>query len=315
MVGPSSLFSLRLPNMRRIFLETSQSEQLHRHVEQITPLACGLDLLDALLFRSLRHHCTSLRQLHTDMSSTRSGSFRRSLHSDSVPKRPGTSTSTVLSVIATLDNVHEDSEEEEQAARFLTRHSRSLHGSVLDKINPSRWNHLPRLSTTCDLPFLDFPKDHSVARIDSLKFSNDELLETYSNGHSSDEESIVQVKSTPETTSTPESSGKRSAGLRRAMSSSSIKLKRMGSRLRRVPSNLLARSINRDPTTDSPLQTKSLPVTPVQQVSKFFPCLHSPSNPIQENQTQEVPRLRRSISRVLSRTFLRTKENDKPEAA
>lgn len=203
------------------------------------------------------------------MSLTRSGSFRRSLHSDSVPKRPGTSTSTVLSVIATLDNVHEDSEEEEQAARFPTRGSSSLHGSILDKINPNRWNHFPRLSTACDLPVLNLSKDRSVSRIDSLKFSNDELLETYSDGHSTDEESIVNVKSIPESTSTPGSSGRKPRGLRRAMSTSSTKLKRMGSRLRRIPSNLLARSSSRDLVLESPLQTKSLPVTPVEQVSSL----------------------------------------------
>lgn len=205
------------------------------------------------------------------MSLTRLGSFRRSLHSDSVPKRPGTSTSTVPSVVATLGNVHEDSEEEEQAARFPTRDSRSLHGSVLDTINPNRWNHLPRLSTTCDLPILNSSKDNSVSRIDSLNFSSDELLETYSNGHSTDEESIINVKNTPETTSTVESNGRKSIGLRRAMSNSSIRLKRMGSRLRKVPITILARSNSQEPTTESPLQTRSLPATPIHQVSKLLP--------------------------------------------
>lgn len=224
--------------------------------------------LDALLLRILHRRCTCHLQLYHKMSLTRSGSFRRSLHSDSVPKRPGTSTSTVPSVIATLDNVHEDSEEEEQAARFAFQDSHNLHGSVLDKINPNRWNHIPRLSTTCDLPLLDFSGDHPFGRVDSLKFSNDELLETYS----SDEESIINAKSSPESASPPESGGRRPSGLRRAMSTSSTKLKKISSRLRRVQSNLLANSTSREASVESPLQTKSLPVTPLQQVSQSFSC-------------------------------------------
>lgn len=216
---------------------------------------------------ALHQHCTFLLHQPAEMFLARSGSFRRSLHSDSVPKRPGTSTSTVPSVIATLDNVHEDSEDDGQVARFPTQESCGLPGSVLDKINPNRWNHFPRLSTTCDLPILDFSKDHSVSRIDSLNFSSDELLETYSNGHSTDEESIVNVNSAAKTTPPPERVGRKSNGLRRAMSNSSTKLKSMGSTLRRAPSNLLARSISRESTPGSQLQTKSLPATPIQQVS------------------------------------------------
>jgi len=203
------------------------------------------------------------------MSLARSGSFKRSIHPDSVTKRPGTSMSIVPSVISMLENVHEDSEEEGRTARLPLQGNRSLDGSVLDMINPNCWNHFPRLSTTCDLPILDFSKDHSVSRIDSLKFSSDELLERYSDGHSTDEESIVNVNGTAKATPTSESVGSRAKGLRRVVFNSSAKLKRMGSRLRRVPSSLLAKSISRESTLGSHLQTESMPVTPIQQVSSL----------------------------------------------
>ena len=205
------------------------------------------------------------------MSLTSSGSFRRSFHADSVPKRPGTSTSNVSSVIATFDKVPEDLKEDGRTPRLPSQEIRSLHGSVLAKIDPNRWNYFPRLSTTCDLSMLDFSKDHSVSRIDSLKFSSDELLERYSDRHSTDEESIVNVNSTAKVTPTSENVDSRVKGLRRAMSNSSIKIRRMGSRLRRVPSNLLARSISRESTLWSQSQTESTPVTPIQQVSSIPP--------------------------------------------
>lgn len=229
------------------------------------------------------------------MSASRSGSLRKSLHSDVGRKRSPTALSTtVSSAVATLDNLGENQDHSTNVASARLTGAQAL--SELDQIDRDRWSQFPRLSTVLD----DTTTGQLDSRIDSLKFSNDELLETFSNGCSSDDESLLNSRRTlpaeggndSSTLSPNESSNK----LRRAMSNSSVKassgLRRMGLKLRGVPSALLSRSTNRE--MGIPLTSKSFSGNP----SQF---------------SQRISTRRRSIGRALSRVMHQGKENESPD--
>ena len=174
---------------------------------------------------------------------------------------------------------------------------RSSQQSALDGIQPERWAHFPRLSTVLD----DSAMASAHARFDSLKFSNDELLETSSIGYSSDEESIVAARSgtrqekvlSKDACTSPHESGNK---LQRAMSSSSARaassLRRMGTTLRRAPSLLLSKpkSFNTD-----------------RQLNTPEPILRSVGN--DQSHVNKPKKRRQSLADAFSHILQRGKEN------
>ncbi|KAK6370949.1 hypothetical protein LTR64_006194 [Lithohypha guttulata] len=185
---------------------------------------------------------------HIAISPARPDASRKRLHSDPLPQRPSTSRSNTSSDLPTLASVREECSDEEKGA---TQSNKKVDRPVrwdFEKLDPQVLRSMPRFSTTGDLPFLT--DNMSSSRLCLLKMSCEELAETFSSAGSSDEDSFVNRGTAKNTSKGTDSGDGGMRSLRRVMSNSSTKIKRMGSKLRRIPSNLLTRS-GRLATSDS----------------------------------------------------------------
>ena len=201
--------------------------------------------------------------------------------------------STAISKTTTRSTNPRNTPVEGESKRQRARIRRSRQSSALDNIDPQRWNSFPRLSTALE----DANQSITGSRFDDLKFSSDELLETYNGAYSSDDEDIIrpkesQAKLKDDSKHIP--SVPTRGPLRRALSVSSAKatskLKRMSTVIRRVPSSFSFRTTSHE-ITASPEETSPEPST---------------SKQCQRNRRQ-------SLQKVLSWVSYKGKENILPQ--
>lgn len=202
---------------------------------------------------------------------------RKRLHSD--PGRPSTARSmTPPSDVPTLTSVQEDaSEEEREELRFALCHSNREQWDF-EKMDPLLLRSLPRFSTSGDLPFMG--DNSSASRIRSTKMSSDELTETFSFAGSSDEESILNSKDQYLRFSRSNIASKEeTVKLRKIVTTSSTRLRKLGSKLRKVHSNLLARSKSAPAPLEAGMDSTHANVQP-DSVSQYNHLLHCSANEI-----------------------------------
>ncbi|KAJ9664762.1 hypothetical protein H2198_000108 [Neophaeococcomyces mojaviensis] len=185
------------------------------------------------------------------MSSRRLVGSRHDLQSDSYTSRGSTSSSAKSRKfpVATLPSITDESNSQPQTQARVAN-SRSL-PSPLDQIDPNRWKHFPRLSTTSD--FASFPFSEIEMYDEEAQLSADEhsIVGTKPDVQEDVANDEISMPTTPETRLRGTA-----AGIRRAVSDSSDKIKRMTLKLRRAPSALLSRSRSRVFNANSPLATK-----------------------------------------------------------
>lgn len=135
--------------------------------------------------------------------------------------------------------------------RIRLTNNRSL-PSPLDQIDPRRWKHFPRFSTTSDFatfPFSDIDVSEEEAHLSADEHSIIGIKSSVP-GHGSEEQTLAM--------STPEARIRSAAaGIRRAVSDNSNKIKRMTLKLKRAPSTLLNRSRSRVFGSQSPVAIHS----------------------------------------------------------
>lgn len=212
---------------------------------------------------------------------------------------------TPQSDVPTLPSVREDaSEEEREELRFAPSHNREQWD--FEKIDPKMLRSMPRFSTSGDLPFMG--DNSSASRIRSMKMSSDELAETFSSAGSSDEESIINSRYEYLRWNR---SDEENLKFRKVVTNSSTKLKKMGSKLRRVPSNLLLRTRSAPTTATVPSDHTPEAVRPTD-VSRYE-VIRSTLLMNEQSDDDTRPRRKRSVTSMLESTF-RLKENSRPQA-
>lgn len=155
------------------------------------------------------------------------------------------------SVVPTLYSFADESLSEKPLGTRMSN-SRSL-PSPLDHIDPQRWKHFPRFSTTSN--FASFPFPEIDVSDEEARLSADKRSTVGST--SSARENEKDLASMPQSAGTAFRGA--AAGIRRAVSDSSNKIRQMTLRLRRAPSSLLNRSRSRaykDSSLDTELRHK-----------------------------------------------------------